>query len=150
MKVYVLRCEGGKENEVIRLLTKKDITAYCPSQIFQIRQKQKYKEVEKKIFPGYVFVLCNMDNRIYYEILNTQFVFHFLLPGNPMSLSEKEMEFILYLSNNGKPLPLFESAEDSKLKDIKIKKVDKRQGKIVASVSLIREETDIVLGIKRH
>lgn len=51
------------------------------------------KEVDKKLFPGYVLIKMNMNDETWYVVRNTRGVTGFVGPGSkPVPLSEKEIK----------------------------------------------------------
>ena len=58
----------------------------------EVTDDGKEKEVESKVFPGYVLVKMVMDNDAWYVVRNTRGVTGFVGPGSkPVPLSDKEV-----------------------------------------------------------
>lgn len=106
MKMYTIQVLSGKEKQVFNELTKKGISAFVPSSLLHIRKGGKWTLEEKTIIPGYVFLKVDLNEKNYYTIKSINSVISFLGKNKPASLSDTEIQFIEFVSNNGKPLPV--------------------------------------------
>ena len=100
---YVAHTYSGYENKVKssiemaienRHLQDKIVEVRVPTQtVIEIKDNGQRKEVEKKLFPGYVLVNMIMDDDTWYVVRNTRGVTGFVGPGSkPVPLSEEEMK----------------------------------------------------------
>jgi len=61
--------------------------------VTEVTDKNKVREVEKKIFPGYVLVKMLLNDDSWYVVRNTRGVTGFVGPASkPVALTEKEVE----------------------------------------------------------
>ena len=102
-KWYVVHTYSGYENKVASNLEKtvenrqlqdliKEIRVPTET-VTEIREDGKRKEVERKIFPGYVLIKMVMTDDTWYIIRNTTGVTGFVGPASkPVPLTEQEVE----------------------------------------------------------
>ncbi len=101
-KWYVAHTYSGYENKVANNIMKavenRRLEEFVdevrvPTEIVQeIDKNGKQKEVERKTFPGYVFVKMVMTDETWYIVRNTRGVTGFVGPGSkPVPLSEDEV-----------------------------------------------------------
>jgi len=101
-KWYVVHTYSGYENKVkanidtiVENRSLHDLIAetIVPTEtIIEIKDNQK-KEVEKKIFPGYVIIKMKMTDDSWYVVRNTRGVTGFVGPASkPVPLTEKEVK----------------------------------------------------------
>ena len=77
-----------------RHMQDKIVEVRVPTQtVIEIKDNGQRKEVEKKLFPGYVLVNMIMDDDTWYVVRNTRGCTGFVGPASePTPLSEKEVE----------------------------------------------------------
>ena len=101
-KWYVVHTYSGYENKVAQTIMKvvenrklHDLIqeVQVPTEMrIEVTDDSKEKEVESKVFPGYVLVKMVMDNDAWYVVRNTRGVTGFVGPGSkPVPLSDKEV-----------------------------------------------------------
>ena len=109
-KWYVAHTYSGYENNVRVNILKTVENRNLQDQIFDVLvpvetvvevNNGKPKTVERKIFPGYVFVKMVMNDDSWYVVRNTRGVTGFVGPGSkPVPLSEAEMKPLGIKSDN--------------------------------------------------
>lgn len=103
---YVIHTYSGYENKVRDDLERKVKSLGMEEEIFRIEvpktvetritEDGKKKEVESKIFPGYVLIEMIVNDRNWYAVRNTTGVTGFVGSGNtPIPLSDREVEQIM-------------------------------------------------------
>ena len=101
-KWYVVHTYSGYENKVAaniektvenRRLSDLILEVFVPTEkVMEIKDNKK-KEVERKIFPGYVLVKMLMTDESWYIVRNTRGVTGFVGPGSkPIPLTGQEVE----------------------------------------------------------
>lgn len=100
-KWYVVHTYSGYENKVASTLLKTVENRHLEDQIFDVRVPTETvtelrdtgaKEVERKIFPGYVLIKMIMNDDSWYVVRNTRGVTSFVGPGSkPVPLTEQEV-----------------------------------------------------------
>ena len=100
-KWYVIATMSGYENKVATNLEKIVENRHLQDWIHEVRvptetvveiKDNQRKEVERKIFPGYVMVKMIMTNEAWYMVRNTRGVTGFVGPASkPVPLSEEEV-----------------------------------------------------------
>lgn len=101
-KWYVIHTYSGYENKVAQTIMKVVENRKLHDLILEIRvptekvieigENHKEKEVERKIFPGYVLVKMVLTDDSWYVVRNTRGVTGFVGPGSkPVPLTEKEV-----------------------------------------------------------
>ncbi|HCC35167.1 MAG TPA: transcription termination/antitermination protein NusG [Ruminococcaceae bacterium] len=101
-KWYVVHTYSGYENKVAKNLEKLVENRKLHDLIFEIKvptetvteiKDNKKREVERKIFPGYVLVKMIVTDDSWYVVRNTRGVTGFVGPSSsPVPLTEKEVE----------------------------------------------------------
>lgn len=105
-KWYVLRCPSGQEETIAWWLLRNTRIerALTPAEILMHRlQCGEFVERRRMIFPGYIFVRLVLTGREYYRIVYNDYrkVTFLGANGKPETVSDAEMEIVLYLDNNG-------------------------------------------------
>ena len=101
-KWYVVHTYSGYENKVKVDIEKTIENRHLEDQILEVRvplqevaelKNGALKQVQKKMFPGYVLVKMVMNDDSWYVVRNTRGVTGFVGPGSkPVPLDESEME----------------------------------------------------------
>jgi transcriptional antiterminator NusG len=99
---YVVHTYSGYENKVAGNIEKAVENRGLQKMIQEVRvptekvteiKDEKSREVERKLFPGYVLIKMVMDDDAWYIIRNTRGVTGFVGPGSkPVPLTEAEVE----------------------------------------------------------
>ena len=98
---YVVHTYSGYENKVKADIEKTIQNRHLEDQILEVRvpmqdvteiKNGKRKQVQKKLFPGYVLINMEMNDDTWFIVRNTRGVTGFVGPGSkPVPLSEAEM-----------------------------------------------------------
>ena len=98
---YVVHTYSGYENKVKANIDKAIENRHLEEQILEVRVPMQdvvelkngaKKQVQKKMFPGYVLINMVMNDDTWYVVRNTRGVTGFVGPGSkPVPLSEEEM-----------------------------------------------------------
>jgi len=110
MNWYVVHCLTGREEEVRSRIQDSGIKAVVPRRLMKERCGGVWREVERVLFPGYVFILAGITPHEYYAVRYVPGAIR-LLPGRhsrPLPLPEEEVTLILQLTMNGDTLGLSE------------------------------------------
>ena len=101
-KWYVVHTYSGYENKVIVDSEKTIENRHLEDQILEVRvplqevaelKNGALKQVQKKMFPGYVLLNMVMNDDTWYVVRNTRGVTGFVGPGSkPVPLTEEEMK----------------------------------------------------------
>ena len=99
---YVVHTYSGYENKVKANIDKTIENRHLENQILEVRvpmedvvelKNGEKKQVQKKMFPGYVLIHMVMNDDTWYVVRNTRGVTGFVGPGSkPVPLTEKEIE----------------------------------------------------------
>lgn len=109
MNWYVIHCLTGREEDVRSRVKGGDIgKVVVPIRLMRERRKGVWCNVERVVFPGYVFVQADMTPAAYYAMRNVPGVIRVLGTRRPMPLLEEEVTLILKLTMDGDPLGLSE------------------------------------------
>ena len=100
-KWYVVHTYSGYENKVKANIEKTIENRHLEDQILEVRvplqevaelKNGALKQVQKKMFPGYVLLNMVMNDDTWYVVRNTRGVTGFVGPGSkPVTLTEEEM-----------------------------------------------------------
>jgi transcriptional antiterminator NusG len=161
---YVVHTYAGYEDQVAENLRQRVNTLKLSDRIFEIivpKEKQieikngKRKTVEKRSFPGYVFVQMIVSDESWYVVRNTPNVTGFLGSGTrPTAMPQSEIDSIKARMAKDEPEHMVDLAVDDLVRindgplkgyEGKITEVDAAKGKIKISVSMFGRETPVNL-----
>lgn len=107
---YVVHTYSGYENKVKANIDKTIENRHLEDQILEVRvpmqdviemKNGSKKQVQKKMFPGYVLINMVMNDDTWYVVRNTRGVTGFVGPGSkPVPLTEEEMKPLGIKSEN--------------------------------------------------
>ena len=161
-KWYVVHTYSGYENKVMldlkktienRGLQDQILDVSVPVQtVTEIRSGVK-KQVEKKMFPGYVLINMIMNDDTWYIVRNTRGVTGFVGPGSkPVPLSQEEMEAM----NNGPSEILLDFEEGDTVTIINgtwkdsqgvVRAIDLNAQTVTINIDMFGRETPVELGL---
>lgn len=165
-KWYVLHTYSGYENKVRDNLLTRIETMGLENNVFkieiptetvtEIRDGGKRKEVEHKVFPGYVLVRMELDDRSWAAVRNTPGVTGFVgVQGNPSPLTREEYNKIMKRSSREVPKKTSTTIEvgqsvkvvSGPLSDFDgvVAEVSPEAGKVKVLVSIFGRETPVEL-----
>ena len=149
--------ESIREQAQQRGLTDKFEEVLVPTeQVVEVRRGRKINS-ERKFFPGYVLVKCDLTDQVYHLIKNTPKVTGFLGADNkPMPISEAEADRIKGQVAEGVERPKstisFEIGETVRVADGpfasfngKVEEVDEGRSRLKVAVSIFGRETPVEL-----
>jgi len=161
---YVIHTHAGYEDQVAENIVQRAHNLKLDEHIFEVivpKEKQieirsgRRRTVEKRSFPGYVFVKMIVTDESWYVVRNTPNVTGFLGSGvKPTPIPESEIEQIRKRMAREEP----EHTVDLEVSDLvrisdgplkgyegKVTEVDAAKGKIKVSVSMFGRETPVNL-----
>ncbi|MDO5358765.1 transcription termination/antitermination protein NusG [Slackia faecicanis] len=165
-KWYVLHTYSGYENKVKKNLETRIETMGLENNVFgieiptetvtEIKESGRRVESEKKVFPGYVLVRMEMDDRSWAAVRNTPGVTGFVgSQGNPAPLTREEFNKIMKRTSAAAPKKTtssFEVGQSVKVTngplaefDGTISEVLPEAGKVKVMVSIFGRETPVEL-----
>ncbi|MDE2363883.1 MAG: transcription termination/antitermination protein NusG [Hyphomicrobiales bacterium] len=149
--------ESIREQAAQRGLADKFEEVLVPTeQVVEVRRGRKFNS-ERKFFPGYVLVKCDLTDQVYHLIKNTPKVTGFLGADNkPMPISEAEADRIKGQVAEGVERPKatisFEIGETVRVADGpfasfngKVEEVDEQRSRLKVAVSIFGRETPVEL-----
>lgn len=161
---YVIHTYAGYEDQVAENIKQRAETLKLKDFIFEVvvpKEKQveikngKRKTVEKRSFPGYVFVNMIVTDESWYVVRNTPSVTGFLGSGvRPTPIPQSEIDSIKARMAKDEPEHTVDLAVDDLVRindgplkgyEGKITDVDAVKGKIKVSVSMFGRETPVNL-----
>jgi transcription termination/antitermination protein NusG len=163
-KWYVIHTYSGYEEAVAKNLKQRVESFKMEEKIFEVivpREKKirirdgKRKEVEEKLYPGYVLVQMIVTDESWYVVRNTPNVSGFVGAGvTPVPLSEKEVDVLMKRVKQEVPQFKINVEEgdvvkitDGPFKDFdgKVSEVDKERGKVKVLVNMFGRDTSVEL-----
>jgi len=161
---YVIHTYSGYEEAVASNLKQRIESLGMEDKIFEVivpKEKKikirdgKRKEVEEKIYPGYVLVKMIVTDESWYVVRNTPNVSGFVGAGTtPVPISEKEVKTIM--ARMKKEIPKYKidfqvgdsvKVTDGPFKDFdgKVSEIDPERGKIKVLVNMFGRDTSVEL-----
>ena len=165
-KWYVAHTYSGYEKNVATNLEKIIENRGMEDRIFDIRipteivvevKDDQEKEVERKLFPSYVFINMIMDDETWYVVRNTRGVTGFVGPGSkPVPLSDEEVA-ALKLGTVKKEVEInFSVGESVSITDGpfegfigEVAAIDAENLRITVNVSMFGRDTPVELGLSQ-
>ncbi len=163
-KWYVIHTYSGYEEAVASNLKQRVESFKMEDKIFEVivpREKKikirdgKRKEVEEKLYPGYVLVQMIVTDESWYVVRNTPNVSGFVGAGvTPVPLSEKEVEVLMKRVKQEVPQFKINVEEGEAVKitdgpfkdfDGKVSEVDREKGKVKVLVNMFGRDTSVEL-----
>ena len=93
--MYAISVTGGKEFQVFEELKKIDgIKALLPTNMIVIRKAGIWREKEKVLIPGYIFIKCKFNYDLYYKVKSIPCVTSWIGKGVPSVMSIEDESFI--------------------------------------------------------
>jgi transcriptional antiterminator NusG len=125
---YVVHCYSGYENKVMHAIMQRIETMGMRDKIFDVivpTQEEvevkdgKRRNVERRVFPGYILVLMKMDEDSWYVVRNTPGVTGFVGMGNdPTPLRPEEVKAIMDRMESGVVVPRVDFKPGQKIRII--------------------------------
>lgn len=161
---YVVHTYSGHEKKVSSLIEARVLGRDMQNKVFKIFiptqnkilvSEGKKREVEERLFPGYIIVNMLMDNDAWYIVRSTKGVTGFVGTGNtPPPLAQSEVEALMKLMTM--EAPKFEAKfrvgdsvkiNEGPFRDFlgKVEEVNEDQGKVSVLVSVFGRETPVEL-----
>jgi transcription termination/antitermination protein NusG len=161
---YVIHTYSGYEEAVAKNLKQRTESFGMEDKIFDVivpREKKirikdgKRKEVEEKLYPGYVLVQMIVTDESWYVVRNTPNVSGFVGAGvTPVPLSKEEVDVLMQRVTQEAPQFKINVEEgdvvkitDGPFKDFdgKVSEVDKERGKVKVLVNMFGRDTSVEL-----
>ncbi len=161
---YVIHTYSGYEEAVAKNLKQRVESFKMESKIFDVivpREKKirirdgKRKEVEEKLYPGYVLVQMIVTDESWYVVRNTPNVSGFVGAGvTPVPLSQEEVDVLMKRVKQEVPQFKINVEEgdvvkitDGPFKDFdgKVSEVDRERGKVKVLVNMFGRDTSVEL-----
>jgi transcription termination/antitermination protein NusG len=167
---YVVHTQSGYENKVKQNLEARTQSMHMENRIHEIVipmedmvefKAGKKVTVQKKVFPGYLLVRCNLDDDSWFVIRNTPGIAGFVGAGNkPSPLPRRDFETFLAVKVEGdesparrsKPRLAYEEGETVRVKDGpfadfsgEIVEINEDQLKLKVLVNIFGRETPVEL-----
>ncbi len=165
-KWYVIHTYSGYENKVAQTIQKvvdnRKFQELIPEirvpteMVTEITDSNKQKEVERKVFPGYVLVKMVLTDDSWYVVRNTRGVTGFVGPASkPVPLSDKEVAALGVERQKtvevnfkvGDKVKIFAGAMEGFIGDVKA--IDTDAMTVDVSVSMFGRETLATLGLSQ-
>lgn len=163
---YVVHVFSGSEKKVAEAIMEQVETQGLGDQIERVEvptetvmemRRGKKVSAERKFFPGYVLVSCDLNDETWHLVRNTAKVTGFLGAGNrPSPISEKEAQRILDQVKEGvdrpKPSITFDIGEQVRVSDGPftsfngtVEEVDEEKARLKVTVSIFGRATPVDL-----
>lgn len=161
---YVVHTYSGREKKAAQLIEarllgrdiqNKIFKIFIPTQKKVVVSKGKKRNVDEKLFPGYIIVNMIMDDDAWYLVKTTKGVTGFVGAGTkPSPLPQKEVDSLMKFMTMDEPKfeAKFKVGDSVKVKEGpfrdflgKVESVNKDQGKVKILVSVFGRETPVEL-----
>lgn len=146
--MFAIAVNSGCEKEAFeQFKSTEGIKPILPSCIRQRRHGGVWREYESIIIPGYIFIECKFSDEIYYKVKNSLHVKGWLGGAKPVKMIEKDAEFIKFIGNDGKPMPLVDTKSEI-VKRATANVINKRARKIKLRVEVFGQGHVLTLGLQ--
>lgn len=164
-KWYVIHTYSGYENKVAQTIEKvvenrnfHDLIpeVRVPTEMATEKKDDKIREVERKVFPGYVLVKMVLTDDSWYVVRNIRGVTGFVGPASkPIPLTEQEVAKLVALETEKKPVEVdFAEGDSVKISGGTldgfvgiVQKINMEEQKVDVLVSMFGRETPTTLDI---
>lgn len=157
---YEKRVQGALREQVLLQGLEKEVEEVLipTEEVVEVRKGEK-KTSERKFFPGYVLVKCDMTDQVWHAIRGISHVTGFLGANQgkkPLPITNKEAERMLQQMEEGvetgKPTILFDIGEEVRVTDGPfatfqgmVEEIDEERGRLKVAVSIFGRATPIEL-----
>lgn len=158
---YVVHTYSGYENKVKANIDKTIENRHLEDQILEVRvpmedvvelKNGEKKQVQKKMFPGYVLIHMVMNDDTWYVVRNTRGVTGFVGPGSkPVPLTEDEMMTLGVKTNERINVDFEEGEMVNVIAGVwagtagEIKRIDETRQTVTINVDMFGRETPVEL-----
>lgn len=158
MNWYVAQVMTGKEDGIRERIQSQGIKSIVPMKRMRELKQGRWHDVLRVIFPGYVFIMADMDAGTYYRVRPVPGVIKLLGDDKgPIPIRENEVNLILRLTQDGDPLGLSEVfVKGSKITVVsgplqglegRIVKLDARRFRAKVDISFMGEPRSVELPV---
>lgn len=157
MNWYVAQVITGKEDGIKSRIKQLGFKAIVPRRLMREQHRGKWIYKERLLFPGYVFLLTDLDVESYYKLKPIPGIIRFLGDElRPIPIEEQEVNLLLRLAEDDDPLGLSEVVEGSNVNVIsgplqglegKIIKIDARRYRAKVDISLMGQPRIVELAV---
>ena len=158
MNWYVAQVMTGKEESITNRIRELGIKAIVPIRVMREMKNGTWRNIERVLFPSYVFVHTGMDVETYYKLKPIPGIIRFLgEESGAVPIQEEEVNLLLHLTKDGDPLGLSEVfVADSKVTVVsgplqglegKIIKIDARRFRAKVDISFMGEPRIVELAV---
>lgn len=158
MSWYVLHVRTGREPEIKAELKRKGYAAAVPTELRTERQGGVWRERERIVIPGYVFLKICLTDQDYYRVRGIPNVIRFLGSGRPEALREDEESYFTWLANEDAPLEpsgiLLEGDHVTVMtgplrgREGTILRINKRQRRATLAITMAGHQKEISLSVQ--
>lgn len=113
---YAVHVKSRHEFVSAKELIQKGIDTFLPS-VLRLRQwKDRRKEIEFPVFPGYLFVNVSLATDTYFSVLKTRGVVSYisLNPGHPTPVNQEEINSLRLIINSGQEMDIYPHLKEGK------------------------------------
>ena len=115
----VVRIKPNQDNIALKNLERQSFESFQPTYIISTRKHNKFKEVTKPVFPGYLFVAIDVAETNWHKINNTRGVSNIIVFGSKIPLISceliRELKHHFSLDNISKPVEQFKVGTNAKI-----------------------------------
>lgn len=113
---YAVHIKSRHEFVSAKELIQKGIDTFLPS-VLRLRQwKDRRKEIEFPLFPGYLFVNVSPATETYFSILKTRGVVSYvsLIPGHPTPINPDDINSLRLIVKSGQEMDIYPHLKEGK------------------------------------
>ena len=112
-KSWILAKNKPNQNKIALMnLERQNFDFFQPTFKVISRRQNKFKEIIKPVFPGYIFIAINLEENNWHKINNTRGISSIIVFGNEIPLIRceliEELKYRFSLNNTQKAADLFE------------------------------------------
>ena len=108
----VAKIKPNQDKIALINLKRQNFEFFQPTFKTMLRMQNKFKEIIKLVFPGYIFIAIHLEEKNWHKINNTRGISRIIAFGNEIPLIRceliKELKYRFSLNNSPKTTDLFE------------------------------------------
>lgn len=142
-----------KENDIL-----KDVNLFLPVNLVKSKWSDRFKIVEKPLFPGYLFIHTRLSNYLWRELIITPGVANLLHKNNePLEIPQRDIDVIHQMLDSKVPVAPFIMFKEGQKVIVKrgpfkgiegiLQKIDRKRYNLIVNFPLLRQAVKTTINV---